>query len=311
MPQYAAGTAYRTGWLFRPDFAYRSINRALDAGIRHIDTALVYRSQKPIGAVLGTRFASYDGLSREDVFVTTKVFHPQFPGVLFDGDALHLDTITPEEVTKEVTRHVERCLHELNTGYIDLILLHWPGDFSDSTMQTVDDNRARRIAAWNVLEQALERKLVRSIGVSNFSPAHLEQLMEDGAVVRPMVNQIETSVFMRHEGIIRYCQEHEIVVMAYSPLGAPEHGKAGRNEMLEDGELVRMGEKYGVNTGLIAMRYVVQRGIALTALSTSVDRLKSNLGVFSFSLDEEDMAVLEGLNKNKSMLGLVSPYDIN
>lgn len=308
MPQYAAGTAYRTGWVFRPDFAYRAINRALDAGITHIDTALVYRSQKPIGAVLGARFASYDGPTRGDIFVTTKVFHPQFPGVLFTGDALHLDTITPEEVTREVTRHVERCLHELDTGYIDLLLLHWPGQFSG---QTVEDNRARRIAAWNVLEKALESGFVRSIGVSNFSPAHLDQLMEDGAVVRPMVNQIETSVFMRHEGIIRYCQEHGIVVMAYSPLGAPEHGKAGKNDMLEDGELVRMGHKYGVNTGIIAMRYLVQRGIALTALSTSADRLNSNLDVFTFALDDDDMAVLEGLNKNKSMLGLVSPYDIN
>lgn len=306
MPQYAAGTAYRSGWQFRPDFAYQAIPRTLDAGIRHIDTALVYRSQKQIGFSLGNAFAS-SHVQREDIFLTTKVFHPQFPGVLFPGDALQLDKITPEEVTVEVGRHVERCLHELNTGYLDLLLLHWPGDFDPSVDPTI--GRARRLAAWKVLEETLENKWTRAIGVSNFSAVHLEQLVEDGATVRPMVNQIETSVFMRHEEIILYCEDHGIVVMAYSPLGSPDGG--GKNEMLEDGELVRMADTYGMNTGHIALRYLVQRGFALTALSTSAHRLKSNLDVFSFSLSEEDMAVLDGLNKNKSMLGLVSPNDIS
>jgi len=306
MPQYASGTAYRSGWLFRPDLAYQAIQHTLDAGIRHIDTALVYRSQKPIGSVLGTAFTS-GSYQRDDIFVTTKVFHPQFPGVLFEGDALHLNTITPEEVTVEVNRNIERCLNELNTGYLDLLLLHWPGDFDESVDPTIA--RARRLAAWNVFEAALANKWTRAIGVSNFSVKHLEQLVEDGATVRPMVNQIETSVFMRHEEIIRYCEEQGIVVMAYSPLGAP--GVGGKNEMLEDGELMRMADKYEMNAGQIAMRYLVQRGFALTALSTSAHRLVSNLDIFSFSLSEEEMTVLDGLNKKKSMLGLVSPNDIS
>jgi len=303
MPQFAAGTCYRTNWNFRPEFAYPAVNHALDAGITHFDTALVYRSQKPLGFVLGTAFAS-SSIRRDNVFITTKVFHPQVPGVVFEDDALAIDTKTPHDITKDVTKHVQRCLHELNVGFVDLLLLHWPADFKNES--NTSTSRARRIAAWKVLESTLENGWARAIGVSNFSEEHLEQLRDDGASIVPMVNQIETSVFVRHENIIQYCTENGIVVQAYSPLGSNKD-----NEMLEHPELIRMAEQYGMNTGQIAMRYIVQRNFALVALSTSPQRLKSNLDIFNFVLRDEDMKILDDLNQNKSMLGLISPYELN
>lgn len=315
MPQFAAGTCYRKGWTIRPELAYEAVTHSLDAGINHYDTALVYRSQKPIGTTLGNAYAN-GSVTRDDLFLTTKVFHGFMEGVVMKGDTLPLSDITPDEVTVKLMEHVERCLHELNVGYVDMLLLHWPADFnkeeddennSESDEEKVAKNRARRIAAWKVLESALSYGYTRAIGVSNFSEIHLEQLMEDGASIRPMVNQIETSVFIRHEKIIEYCEEHGIVVQAYSPLGAPVH-EDGTNQMLEHAELIRMGEKYGMNTGQIAMRYLVQRGFALTALSTSKNRLKSNLDIFKFVLDAEDMKILDDLNTKQTLLGVQSPY---
>mmetsp|Transcript_14155 Transcript_14155/g.20860 ORF Transcript_14155/g.20860 Transcript_14155/m.20860 type:complete len:332 (+) Transcript_14155:109-1104(+) len=309
MPQIAVGTAFfdpkglhSTGkryFALLPERAYRSVTLAIEAGIRHIDTAYVYRTHEAIRAVLGGMFASGE-LTREDVFITSKIFHGD-KGIGPKGTALMIDDLSPEEVEKEVTRHFEKSLIELGVGYVDLMLLHWPAQFNSKDAL----NPQRRLAAWRVLESMYEKGWTRAIGVSNFSEIHLARLMEDGAKVKPMVNQIETSVYNQFDKIIQYCEENDIIIEAYSPLGN------GATNMLEDPVILSIAEKHDKNAGQIALRYLVQLGYVVLPRSSSPERLRTNLEIFSFQLDEEDMEQLARLKKISGSWGLPSPYNMS
>jgi diketogulonate reductase-like aldo/keto reductase len=212
MPQMSLGLAF---WVveegrvahnarftgFLPEQTYRSLHMALAAGIRSLDTALIYRSHDPIRHVLGDWFMRGD-LKREDLFVATKVFHPMVPiAEIAPGTTMpyDLDNKTPGEVTQIVTAQVERSMQELGLGYLDLLLLHWPAGHNSKD----NGNSERRVAAWKVLEGFYEKGLVRAIGVSNFSEHHLQDLIQNpSTTIVPMVNQIEASVYLQWDKIV-------------------------------------------------------------------------------------------------------------
>eukprot|EP00587_Corethron_hystrix_P008285 CAMPEP_0113309764 /NCGR_PEP_ID=MMETSP0010_2-20120614/7676_1 /TAXON_ID=216773 ORGANISM="Corethron hystrix, Strain 308" /NCGR_SAMPLE_ID=MMETSP0010_2 /ASSEMBLY_ACC=CAM_ASM_000155 /LENGTH=328 /DNA_ID=CAMNT_0000165079 /DNA_START=156 /DNA_END=1142 /DNA_ORIENTATION=+ /assembly_acc=CAM_ASM_000155 len=316
MPQLAMGTCFRdtmkdennpSGLPLNPNFfgflperTHRALTHALAMGYRHIDTALVYRSQKAIGSVLASHFAS-GALTREDLFITSKLYHGSMPGLTRKGTTLDLENMTPEEVSVAVETQFETILEELNLGYVDLMLLHWPAEMDSKH----EGNAARRLAAWKVLEDCFSRGWARSIGVSNFSEAHIEQLMEDGAKILPMVNQIEASVYKQWNGIADYCRGKGIGLMAYSPLGM------GKASLLADPILAGIASKHNVEPAQAAMRYLVQLGYAILPLSTSEKRLGQNMGVFSFELDDTDMETLGKLKSMNEGIGLPSPYGMS
>ncbi|KAL7551419.1 hypothetical protein ACHAWF_014607 [Thalassiosira exigua] len=336
MPQLALGTAplaVDPGELrhnprfvgFLPERVRRSASAALDAGIRHFDCALIYRSQSALGSALGRRFAA-GTLRREDVFVSSKIFHPPTP-LGTRGTTMDMDDMTIEEVEGATKDHFERCLEELGVGYVDLMLLHWPGSgggagadagaddeaadagtaatTTATTMAPIDPvRRAKRIAAWKVLESYYDRGWARAIGVSNFHEVHLEHLAEDGATIRPMVNQLETSVYIRHDNIIRYCRENDIQVVAFSPFGR------GVTDVAKDPVVTSVAKKHGVDPGLVALGYLVSEGFGVTFLSSSPERIASNAEVFSLTLDDEDVERLGKLNRSTSW-GLPSPYQLS
>lgn len=312
MPLLALGTAHLitepgmleenekfTGMV--PERLYRSLTLALEAGMRGIDAALIYRTHHAIRQVLGTWFAS-GRLERKDVFIETKVFHGPVDAKIPTAET-HLpdmDSLTPEQVTERVTLQFEQSLMELGVGYVDLMLLHWP-----ATMGSKDPkNRERRIAAWKVLEEFYNIGWARAIGVSNFSVQHLEQLAQDGATVRPMVNQIEASIYLQYNDIVEYCQARNVVVQAYSPLGR------GLKDISKDPVVMAIAGKHRKNYGQIAMRYLVQLGYAVTFLSSSAERLSSNQDIFSFELDEDDMKQLSELNRPDGSWGLPAPHEM-
>lgn len=312
MPQLSLGTAHLitdagmlednptfTGML--PERLHRSLTLALEAGIRGIDTALIYRTHQAIRQVLADWFAS-GKLQRSDIFLETKIFHGPVNAKVATA-ATHLadlDALTPAQVTEQVSLHFEQSLTELGVGYVDLMLLHWP-----ATMKSTDpNNRKRRLAAWTVLEEYYQHGWARAIGVSNFSVEHLQQLQQDGASVQPMVNQIEASVYLQYSDIVEYCQEHGIVVQAYSPLGR------GVKDISQDTVVLPIADKHGKNPGQIAMRYLVQLGYTITFLSSSAERLASNQEIFSFELDENDMKEISTLNRPDGSWGLPPPHDM-
>jgi diketogulonate reductase-like aldo/keto reductase len=283
---------------FLPERNYRQTELALSAGVRAFDTAFIYRSQPPMGRVLADWWQSGRLESRQDVWITSKIFHP--PGPSFEiSHMAHMADMTPEQVSVETKRHFEVSLHELGVGYIDLMLLHWP---SLPSLTDADMNRQRRLAAWKVLEEMYDRGWARAIGVSNFSPEHLEQLKEDGANIVPMVNQIEASVTLQNPNIVQYCLDNNILPQAFSPLGR------GLSEMPE---LVhQIGETYGKDAGQVSFRYLLQLGYAVTYLTNSEKRMISNAQVFDFELSDDEMSQLTALNRPDGGWGLPNPNDL-
>lgn len=213
-----------------------------------------------------------------------------------------LDDMTPEEVADAIEGQFELILEELGVGYVDVMLLHWPAIMDSKS----EGNAARRLAAWRVLEDMYERGQARAIGVSNFSEHHLEQLMADGAKILPHVNQIEASVYKQWGDIKAYCDAKGIALMAYSPLGL------GNESLLTDPVVKSIAEAKGVATSQVALRYLIQKGYAVLPMSSSEERLRLNLDLFGFELNEEEMEQLEPLAKAMDEgIGLPSPYDMS
>lgn len=287
---------------FTPERAYRQVELALQNGVRSFDTALMYGTQPHLGMVLGQWWAS-GRLSRDDVWITTKVFHLPAPGFgLAKNHQVHANSLTPEKVTKQTEEHIEQCLTELGVGYIDLLLMHWPS----GPGQPEEISRQRRLAAWTVLETFYERGWLRAIGVSNFSGKHLQDLMDDGAKIRPMVNQIEASPYIQYDKIVRYCQENSIEVQSFSPMGS------GTMNVKDDPVLQQLAKEHGKDVGQVVFRYLIQKGYAGVAfLTNNPSRMMTNQQVFDFELSDKEMKMIDGLNRpDGSFLELPGPQDL-
>jgi len=316
MPQVAIGTLYRdftktdsnpsavpgnpNFFGFLPEKTYRALTVALELGYTHIDAALVYRTQKAIGSVLAAKMMTGE-ISRDDIFITSKIYHGAMPGITRRGSTLPLDDMTPDEVADAVEEQFEAVLEELGVGYVDIMLMHWP-----AIMDSKDEgNAGRRLAAWKVFERMHDRGLARAIGVSNFSEQHIEQLMIDGAKVLPHVNQIEASVYKSWDNIKTYCDEKGIKLMAYSPLGL------GKESLLNDPVVKSIAEAKGVAPSQVALKYLVQQGYTVLPMSSSEGNLMLNLNLFSFELTDKEMERLGELSSKDEGIGLPSPYDMS
>jgi diketogulonate reductase-like aldo/keto reductase len=302
-----------------PERAFRQVELALQNGIRAFDTALIYRSHTPLGYVLGEWWRTGQLVHRNDVWIQTKVFHPDATKMTFGISHMpSLMKMSPMEVTQLTWNHVETSLLQLNVGYIDLLLLHWPSGLRNNDLSEGDEdgvdvwsrnnsvvNRERRMAAWKVLEEVYQKGWARAIGVSNFSVKHLQQLAEDGATIVPMVNQIEASVVLQYSDIVCYCLQKSIIPQAYSPFGRcltdiPK-------ELLQD-----MAQKYEKKDfGQVAIKYLVQLGYSVVYLSNSPERMLSNLDVFDFEISTSDMGVLRQFNRVGGGWGLPSPNQLD
>mmetsp|Transcript_2386 Transcript_2386/g.5166 ORF Transcript_2386/g.5166 Transcript_2386/m.5166 type:complete len:380 (-) Transcript_2386:33-1172(-) len=330
---------------FLPEQSYRSVHAALEMDISsttnqqvvHIDTALYYRTHPHVRHVLGNALAT-GKKKRSDVFLTTKVFHPNFGDAFGTEDLGHCMPLDPncemtyDDVYEFVYRQFQQSLHECGIGFFDLVLLHWPGRNHPNT--DAARNAQHRLAAWNVLEHCYSKGWARSIGVSNFSEHHLRELQtlneaakqknkteaanandtnDKYVAVRPHVNQIEASVFQQHPSILDYCRAHGIVAAAYSPLGR------GVTNVATNTVVRGIATKHGgIDVGHVAMKYLLQKGYGCVVFwSTKPERIRSNLdsncgNLHAFDLDETDMAALDGLNRldGTGTWGLLSPYEI-
>lgn len=284
----------------QPERAYRQMEQALTAGVRAFDTAYIYRSHGPMAHVLGEWWRMGQLEARHDVWLTSKIFHPPARPVGFDISHMpDLADLSPAQVGQRTQQHFEESLLQLNVGYIDLILLHWPAGKGEGN---ASDNRQRRWAAWQVLEEMYRRGWCRAIGVSNFSVEHLKQLQQDGATIMPMVNQIEASVTIQHREIRDYCLAHDIVPQAYSPL-------RGLSPMPE--VVVQLAEKYQKDAGQIALRYLLQHGYAVAHLTNNPKRMVSNTDIFDSTLTLPEMQALDELNIDDGGWGLPKPQEID
>jgi len=235
-----------------------AVRAALDIGYRHIDTAEMYGNEK--GVAQGIRDA---GLDRADVFVTSKL-----------NNGFH----KPDDAR----RAFDRTLEALDSDYVDLFLIHWPlptlygGDF---------------VSTWKVLEEFGKDGRARSIGVSNFQPAHLDRLAHETDTV-PAVNQIEVHPYFTNEQVRAYGRDHGIVTEAWSPIA--------QGEVLDDPVINRIADGRGKSPAQVVLRWHIQRGDIVFPKSISPDRMKSNFELFDFELDGADMAAISALDKGES-----------
>ncbi len=233
-----------------------AVATALRLGYRHIDTAERYRNEAAVGEGLqqGLRAA---GLRREDVFVTTKVYH---------------DKLAPADFA----RSFDDSLQKLKLDFVDLLLIHWPSP-------TVP--LAETLAA---LCEAKRDGRARHIGVANFTTSLLEQAMKLAS--EPLVtNQIEVHPFLDQSKVLGACRKYGISVTAYCPLA---RGKVPDNEVL-----ARIGKAHGKSSSQAALRYLVQQGIIPIPRTADPDHLAANLAIFDFTLSNAEMADIDGLRQ--------------
>jgi 2,5-diketo-D-gluconate reductase A len=259
------------------------VRQAIAVGYRHIDTAEFYQNEQGIGA--GIRQAiEVDGLSRKDLFVTTKLW----PGNAAWGQ-------TPK-TTETTIASLEQSLVRLGLEYVDLYLIHAPFD------------REQRLAQWRGLVALKEQKRARAIGVSNFNISHLDEL-EAAGLPRPAANQIEIHPWSQKPALVRYMSEKGIIPIAYSSLvplstwrTAEGHHSAKTDAMRADGQQANspfkaMATKHGVSEAQVLLRWAVQKGYPVLPKSTKPERMRQNADVFSFALDADDMAAIAVMDR--------------
>jgi 2,5-diketo-D-gluconate reductase A len=259
-----------------------AVTAALDAGYRHVDTAEGYGNEVGVGSAINAALAA--GLRREDVFVTTKLFpgNPAWgaPAKTFDTTLASLDA----------------SLERLGLDHVDLYLIHAP--------LTPDE----RVNQWRALVELREQGKTRAIGVSNFSQAHIEELLAAG-LPRPDANQIELHPWSQKQQLVDYLRATGIAPIAYSslvPLStwrvAEGHDSAKTSEMQAASEAVdspfaEMAAKYGVTEAQVLLRWGVQQGYAVLPKSTNPTRIQQNADLFSFTLDDADMASIAAMDR--------------
>lgn len=235
-----------------------AVRAALAQGYRHIDTASAYGNERDVGAAVRA-----SGLPRAEVFVTTKLWNDDqgYDGALAAFVA---------------------SLARLGLDYLDLYLLHWPVP-------------GKRLASWRALERLLAEGRVRAIGVSNFMPRHLDELLAQAQVV-PAVNQIEVSPFLQQRAARAACARHGIVVEAYSPLT--------RGARLDHPVVVDVARRLRRSPAQVLLRWGVEHGMVVLPKSIHPRRIAENAALFDFTLPPAAMTELDALEE-----GLATGWD--
>lgn len=234
-----------------------AVKTAIQEGYRLIDTAAVYQNEASVGK--GIREAIAEGIvTREELFITSKVWN---------------DGLSYEETLQAY----DDALARMELDYLDLYLLHWPGTNNDFVPQ------------WQALEKIYTDQRVKSIGVSNFHPHHLDKLLAATTIV-PAVNQIELNPLQTQKKVLGYCLEKGIQVEAWSPLM--------NAEVLDHPTLKTIASKYNKTTAQVVLRWQVQTNIVTIPKSMTPSRIAENLNVFDFELDTEDILMIENLNED-------------
>jgi diketogulonate reductase-like aldo/keto reductase len=225
-------------------------------GYRLIDTAQIYDNETGTGVGIKEGLETA-GLSRDELFVTSKVWNA------------HLSY-------DETIRAFEESLERLGLDYLDLYLIHWPGE--DAYLDS-----------WRALETLYRDGKIKAIGVSNFQVHHLEKLLAETEIV-PVINQIELHPKLSQKELREFCAKHDIKIQAWSPLM--------QGQLLNHPVVLGIAEKHGVSAAQVILRWDVQQEILLVVKSVKPERMQSNAAIFDFTLSDEEMTALNTLNED-------------
>lgn len=251
MPQVGLGV-YKMTDEIEASFAIQS---ALRMGYRLIDTASLYENEQIVGDAV-----KESSLRRDEVFLTTKVWNS-------------------DQGYDQTLKAFETSLNKLQTSYLDLYLIHWPGREKEKYRET-----------WRAFERLYSEGAVKAIGVCNFQVHHLEDLL---AVCNeaPAVNQIENHPYLTQEEVRAYCREKNIIAEAWSPIA--------RNKLASEPTLNHIAKKHGKSVSQVILRWHLQNGTVVIPKSVHPERIKENSELFDFQLSLEDIKNINALNKGE------------
>jgi 2,5-diketo-D-gluconate reductase A len=247
IPQLGLGV-YKLG----NEIAADLLNSAFEAGYRRIDTASLYGNEQAVGEAI-----RHSSLPREEIFVTTKIWNED-QGFSRAGEA------------------VDESLARLNIDYLDMLLIHWPKPHQNLFVET-----------WQALEKAVIAGKVRGIGVSNFQPSHLSQIMDSSATV-PAINQVELNPGFQQAEVRKFNSQHGIATEAWSPIA---RGVFSDNPVIRE-----LANKHSKTPSQIIIRWHLDIGNLVIPKTATKTRLQENISVFDFKLDKEDIAAITTLD---------------
>ena len=243
----------------KPDDAYSAVKEALKCGYTHIDTASIYDNEEAVGKAIKD-----SKIARDKLFITTK---------LWNTDQGYENTL----------KAFDKSLKKLGLEYVDLYLIHWFKGYDKS------------LSTYRALEELYRQGKVKAIGVSNFNIHHLQYLLNN-VEVKPMVNQVETHVFLQNHFLQEYCLNNGIQLEAYAPLMS-----ARIQDLLKNETMNMIASKHNKTVPQIAIKWLIERNIVVIPKSVTKVRIIQNFDVFDFRLDEQDMDQIRKLNRGMKM----------
>ncbi|CAG9856069.1 unnamed protein product [Phyllotreta striolata] len=266
MPAIGLGT-----WLIKgEENMLNAIDIALEAGYRLFDTATMYNNEVELGKAIKTLLPKH-GLTRKDVFITTKLY--------------------PSDHGEKAFEAIKTSLKRLNCEYIDLYLIHWPGAYGVSSRSK--ENSTLRDLSWQQMVKAVNLGMVKNIGVSNYTVGHLQELLSNHHGIKPVVNQVEWHPFWHQKELYNYCKKERIQLQAYQSLGGEKN-----NELLGNKVVKNVAEKLGKNPGQVLLRWSIQQNVAVIPKSKTKERIFGNMEL-DFPIPDDLMATLNTMNQTK------------
>ena len=236
--------------------AYQAVKTALEVGYRHIDTAAIYQNEESVGKAIRD-----SGIPREELFVTTKLWNNR-------------------HTYEDAVNGLEESLHKLGLEYIDLYLIHWPNPV---THRENEAWKERNREVWRAMEDMQAEGKIRSIGVSNFLPHHLDALLESAKVL-PAVNQIRLAPGVYQEEVVRYCRDKGILLEAWGPFG--------QGELFQNETVLALAKKYSVTPAQLLLAWSLAEEFLPLPKSVTPERIASNLQCTTIELAPEDCELL-------------------
>ena len=272
------------GEIWTVDIAEKAVGQWLDLGGRRIDASLSYRNEDGVGKAIKA-----SSVSREDIFIVSKVGS----GGLVSGGALGYD---------DSLKQIQPILDSLQTDYVDLLLIHWPGppgNSSDPACQGSPTSwRACRQSTWRALEEVYKMGKARAIGVSNFEKKHLEDIIAMNSTL-PAVNQVEFHPYWHEDDLLAFCKSYNITFNGYSPVGCPDWAPTKHNwshTILQEPTIVDIAKSHSRTPAQVILRWEWQQGVLAQPRTVNPEHMKENLNYFDFVLSDDEMKQISGIS---------------
>ena len=261
------------------------VKYAILNGYRHIDCARMYLNEDEVGRALNEVISS-GAVKREELFITSKCWNTYHD-------------------TANVRKALQQTLESLQLDYVDLYLIHWPQAYQPGDDLWPKDAKGQTILVdtdyldtWRGMEQVYKAGLAKAIGVSNFNSEQIDRILKLGTV-RPVCNQVECHPYLTQDQLINFCKSRDICVVAYSPLGCPDHPKAKPDDPspLKEPKFKEIAAKYGKSIAQILVKFQAQRGVVVIPKSVTPSRIDENIDVFDFTLSDDEMKTIASFNR--------------